>query len=280
MRRQLVSKLTLDNHLQIGCGAGLLGIGCLLLGSNHVTFQDFNLEVLKWFTLPNIVINLRSSVISTSVTSTSVTSTSVISTSVISADNYDALITNANEDRLEYERSEVEKKSDEAKDDSPAEESSATSSSDNILTCRASKRPRVESDQLKVAVIDTTAKDTIPTTAVDTIPTTVVDTLRSKASLYYGDWSETPLPSNHFDVILTSETIYNEGNYRKLGTLFEKCVKRGGKIIVGAKTHYFGVGGGTRSFQEFVSSQTSLEKSKILKVINSPVQREIIMFTN
>ena len=247
-----------------------------MLGSNHVAFQDFNLEVLKWFTLPNIVINLRSLVMST------------LRSPVISAANHnanhDTSVTNADDNKLESGRSEVDKKSDDAEDDSPGEESSATSSNADIQSCKASKRPRVGSEELREAV--TTAKDTIPTidfTVMDTtntIPTTAMDTLRSKVSLYSGDWSETPLPCNYFDVILTSETIYNQDNYSKLGTLFQKCIRPRGQIIVGAKTHYFGVGGGTRSFEEFVRSETSLEKSRILKVINSPVQREIIMFTN
>ncbi|RWS01738.1 histidine protein methyltransferase 1-like protein [Dinothrombium tinctorium] len=46
-----------DKVFEIGCGSGLLGIQCLLRGAHCVHFQDFNLDVLKWFTIPNIAIN-------------------------------------------------------------------------------------------------------------------------------------------------------------------------------------------------------------------------------
>lgn len=47
------------NVLELGCGSGLFGIICLLLGANTVTFQDYNSEVLKLWTIPNIALNLQ-----------------------------------------------------------------------------------------------------------------------------------------------------------------------------------------------------------------------------
>lgn len=44
--------------LDLGCGAGLAGIAALLKGANHVHFADFNSQVLQWFTLPNVILNL------------------------------------------------------------------------------------------------------------------------------------------------------------------------------------------------------------------------------
>ena len=102
--------------------------------------------------------------------------------------------------------------------------------------------------------------------------------LESKVSLFYGDWSDIPIPSNHFDLVITCETIYNQENYPKLASLMEKCINPDGKVLVGAKTHYFGVGGGTRTFEEFMSRNSRLKSSSVIKVIDSPVQREIIMF--
>lgn len=46
------------NVLELGCGSGLFGIACLLLGANTVTFQDYNCEVLKLWTIPNLALNL------------------------------------------------------------------------------------------------------------------------------------------------------------------------------------------------------------------------------
>lgn len=151
----------------------MVGIACLQLGAVHVSFQDFNEEVLKWFTLPNIVLNLYQSM----------------------------------------------------------------------------------------------DKNSIP------------NSLQSRISLFSGDWSQIPIPENHFDIIVTAETIYNQDNYPKLASLIDKSIKNDvGKAIVGAKTHYFGVGGGTRTFEEFMTLNTSLKSNRVMKVIDSPVQREIILF--
>ncbi|KAH7832022.1 putative histidine protein methyltransferase [Monocercomonoides exilis] len=54
--------LTLDlkgkNVLEIGCGHGLPGITALLQGASSVTFQDYNEEVLRLATVPNIILNV------------------------------------------------------------------------------------------------------------------------------------------------------------------------------------------------------------------------------
>ena len=45
--------------LDLGCGAGLLGIWALLGGAKCVHFQDYNEEVINYFTIPNVVINVE-----------------------------------------------------------------------------------------------------------------------------------------------------------------------------------------------------------------------------
>lgn len=47
------------NVLEIGCGSGLFGILCLIYDVNSVTFQDFNSEVLRLWTIPNIALNTQ-----------------------------------------------------------------------------------------------------------------------------------------------------------------------------------------------------------------------------
>uniref|UniRef100_A0AAR5P617 protein-histidine N-methyltransferase n=1 Tax=Dendroctonus ponderosae TaxID=77166 RepID=A0AAR5P617_DENPD len=44
------------NVLDLGCGAGLIGMLCLLKGAT-CTFQDYNTEVLKYLTIPNVKLN-------------------------------------------------------------------------------------------------------------------------------------------------------------------------------------------------------------------------------
>ena len=46
------------NVLEIGCGCGLVGVFCLkAYNLNSICFQDYNLDVLKFSTLPNLVKN-------------------------------------------------------------------------------------------------------------------------------------------------------------------------------------------------------------------------------
>ncbi|XP_047476591.1 histidine protein methyltransferase 1 homolog [Penaeus chinensis] len=78
-----------------------------------------------------------------------------------------------------------------------------------------------------------------------------------------------------FDVILTSETIYNTDCYEKLLHVMTSCLKRNGIIILAAKTHYFGVGGGTQQFINFVEKHDQLDVKSF--VANSQgLKREIL----
>uniref|UniRef100_A0A8D9EQH8 protein-histidine N-methyltransferase n=1 Tax=Cacopsylla melanoneura TaxID=428564 RepID=A0A8D9EQH8_9HEMI len=45
--------------LDLGCGAGLLGLYTLLNDAAHVSFQDYNQEVVESLTLPNILLNTQ-----------------------------------------------------------------------------------------------------------------------------------------------------------------------------------------------------------------------------
>ncbi|VVC44198.1 S-adenosyl-L-methionine-dependent methyltransferase,Lysine methyltransferase [Cinara cedri] len=72
---------------------------------------------------------------------------------------------------------------------------------------------------------------------------------------YSGDWkSFTDFNENKYDLILTSETIYNVNNYKKLINLFEKKLKLSGCILLIAKNYYFGVGGSISEFIHFLKS--------------------------
>eukprot|EP00128_Syssomonas_multiformis_P010940 Colp12_sorted_trinity150504_noHs@16377 len=81
---------------------------------------------------------------------------------------------------------------------------------------------------------------------------------QARAHYLAGDWArvsdhlaETTGP-NHYDIILTSETIYSLVSIPKLYDFLKRNLKRGGFALVAAKTHYFGVGGGTRDFEDVV----------------------------
>jgi len=81
----------------------------------------------------------------------------------------------------------------------------------------------------------------------------------------WGDWSKLSeiLPANYFNLILTSETIYNKKNYFKLLNLFKNCLLSlentnkpsfNAIILLAQKTYYFGCGGNLHEFLNVAKS--------------------------
>ncbi|XP_064614081.1 uncharacterized protein LOC135477807 [Liolophura sinensis] len=85
------------------------------------------------------------------------------------------------------------------------------------------------------------------------------DVVEGMCHFYCGDWGSLSSlledKEARFDIILTSETIYQPTNYKKLHHLFYKFSTETGKIYVAAKVYYFGVGGGVADFVNFVKKQ-------------------------
>ena len=80
-----------------------------------------------------------------------------------------------------------------------------------------------------------------------------------------------------YDLILSSETIYNLNSQKRLYQLIERHLKKpSGVAYIAAKTCYFGVGGGTRSFELLVRSFGKLNVS-VVRTFSSGVQREILL---
>ncbi|XP_069676102.1 histidine protein methyltransferase 1 homolog isoform X2 [Periplaneta americana] len=100
---------------------------------------------------------------------------------------------------------------------------------------------------------------------------------------FAGDWKsfvdlvkgESSAKENNYDIILTSETIYNPANQSKLLRVFKECLKPGGVIYLAAKTHYFGVGGGTRQFENMLA-EDDIFHSQVCWKCSEGVQREIL----
>lgn len=95
---------------------------------------------------------------------------------------------------------------------------------------------------------------------------------------YSGDWeSFTNVIGDDvkYDIILTSETIYNPDNQLKLLNVFKRTLKKGGSVYLAAKVYYFGVGGGIRQFEELVKKDGHF-KSEIVWKCETGVQREVL----
>lgn len=167
------SKVQGKNILDLGCGSGLIGISCLLLGAKSVTFHDYNHDVIQFFTLPNILLALK-----------------------------------INDPIFDFEK-------------------------------------------LKTF-------------------------LKDRVKLISGDWHDFQSKES-FDLIVSSETIYNQNYYDSLTYVIQSSLGSSSDscALIAAKTYYFGVGGGTRSFEDFVHNNTHLTSS-VYQVIPESVQREVL----
>ena len=111
----------------------------------------------------------------------------------------------------------------------------------------------------------------------------LLETARKCCRFFSGDWGSVvdfinPGQVNEmmYDVILTSETIYAVESHVKLYNVIKRHLKEpNGIAYVAAKTHYFGVGGGTRSFEKLVEMDGVFDVS-VCTVYTDGVQREIL----
>ncbi|XP_034369102.1 histidine protein methyltransferase 1 homolog [Arvicanthis niloticus] len=105
-----------------------------------------------------------------------------------------------------------------------------------------------------------------------------------KCRLFSGEWAEfckLVLSENLFvkyDLILTSETIYNPDYYSTLHETFLRLLSRNGRVILASKAHYFGVGGGVHLFQKFVEEKGVFE-TRTLEVIDEGLKRFLMEMT-
>ncbi|XP_031573617.1 histidine protein methyltransferase 1 homolog [Actinia tenebrosa] len=107
--------------------------------------------------------------------------------------------------------------------------------------------------------------------------------LSAKCRFYAGDWKCLENYINHnkdpeqlYDIILTSETIYDTRNQSKLLSFIRSHLRYPyGVVYVAAKTCYFGVGGGTRTFEMLVNGSQDLLVT-VSKLYQEGVQREIL----
>lgn len=101
----------------------------------------------------------------------------------------------------------------------------------------------------------------------------------SHCKYFCGDWeSFSSLNNVQYDIILSSETIYNPDNYLKLLNTLKRKLKKTGIALIAAKSYYFGVGGSVREFEALIEKQGIFNSS--VKWKNSQgVQREILHLT-
>ncbi|KAM9686916.1 histidine protein methyltransferase 1 homolog isoform 1-T2 [Trichechus inunguis] len=106
-----------------------------------------------------------------------------------------------------------------------------------------------------------------------------------KCRFFSGEWSEfceLVLSSEKlfvkYDLILTSETIYNPDYYSTLHQTFLRLLDKNGQVLLASKAHYFGVGGGVHLFQKYIEERNIFE-TRILEIIDEGLKRVLIELT-
>ncbi|XP_037959720.1 histidine protein methyltransferase 1 homolog [Teleopsis dalmanni] len=98
------------------------------------------------------------------------------------------------------------------------------------------------------------------------------------AKFYSGDWEKyynVTKNDARFDLILTSETIYNIQNQEKLLNCFDTRLASNGIILVAAKTYYFGVGGGVKQFEKLIAEDGRF-CAKVVWTVTEGIGRAIL----
>jgi hypothetical protein len=90
----------------------------------------------------------------------------------------------------------------------------------------------------------------------------VIDTNKFKIKFVYGSWDmifkNKILPIDYFDLIFSSETIYNPSYYRNLLDIFKYTLKSESSecyVLLAVKSYYFGCGGNLHEFVELAESK-------------------------
>uniref|UniRef100_A0A8C2FFF6 protein-histidine N-methyltransferase n=1 Tax=Cyprinus carpio TaxID=7962 RepID=A0A8C2FFF6_CYPCA len=177
--------------LDLGCGAGLLGILALKRGATKVDFQDYNSTVIEQLTMPNVFLNCE------------------------------------------------EDDENEEKNSSPPSKRKALNASEKLL---------------------------------------------DRCGFFSGDWNsflilmQNKTPSPKYDIICTSETIYNTDYYSSLHNVFCDLLDENGIVYLSTKSHYFGVGGGLHLFEKFVE-QNNVFQIRYLKDVEQGLKRHVVSLT-
>lgn len=181
--------------LDLGCGAGLLGILALKRGARQVHFQDYNSTVIEQLTVPNVMVNCQ-------------------------------------------EDDDVDSEDDKEGKGKMKEEDSCKKK------VKGEKEITENSPPPKKQAIDLAQHP-----------------LLTRCRFFSGDWSTflalvlNTEPPPKYDVIFTSETIYNTAYYPALHETLHKLLAPDGLVYLATKSHYFGVGGGLHLFEAFVEQR-------------------------
>ncbi|GLJ22053.1 hypothetical protein SUGI_0413250 [Cryptomeria japonica] len=240
--------------LELGCGHGLPGIFACLKGASTVHFQDFNAEVLRYLTIPNVHVNLQNAherlgrLCDGPVTPTRTTTLSP-----------DVHFYAGDWGELHTVLSVVGQNQFIASGDI-----SLNFSEDDLYLDRSSSHNSSGANQ---------------ETPMDSSHCQQVRQRKLSGSRACERASESDPSEGGYDIILMSETVYSLVSMRNLYSLMKKCLRPPyGVVYLAAKKLYFG-GGGTRQFRSLVEEDGILSAHLVVEVADgSSNVREIWKF--
>lgn len=83
-----------------------------------------------------------------------------------------------------------------------------------------------------------------------------------------------------FDLVLTAESIYNAHSAQQILEGCDACLSAAGRVVLAAKSHYFGVGGGLAAFKAQVARHGAFE-ARVMRRIDDGASnvREVLQLT-
>ncbi len=126
---------------------------------------------------------------------------------------------------------------------------------------------RVSFHDLNKDVID---QSTINTVALNSLKYgKAIENGDKRARFFFGPWNKSTIDmltdngKQRYDVILTSETLYNNSYFPILYDILSSCLAFNPEsgILIASKRYYFGVGGGVHSFLEYVEKKKQFKST-------------------
>jgi len=87
----------------------------------------------------------------------------------------------------------------------------------------------------------------------------------NKIKFVDGDWGIFQYDKK-FDIIISGDTLYNNQNYEKIYNLIKNNLNKDGEAYFASKRFYFGVGGGSSEFKQFIIDRNEFKISQVKQI--------------
>ena len=87
----------------------------------------------------------------------------------------------------------------------------------------------------------------------------------NKINYVYGDWEDFKY-NKKFNIIISGDTLYNNENYEKIYNLLKNYLNKDGIAYFASKRFYYGVGGSSSEFKQFIIDRNEFEISQIKQI--------------